>query len=95
MFDPECLGDRDQATMVNAELLEPLLQARGYVAAWSFWAEKDGGMGSGKGFGRDRGPFERETYCGLWWREGGEWKGSLWHADGVKEHNVLKDGDEE
>jgi hypothetical protein len=82
LFDPESVGDPDKATVINADLLEPLLQERGYVAAWSLWAEKDGGQGSGPGWGqRGEGPFERMTYCGLWWCEGGQWKGSLWSAD--------------
>lgn len=77
--------------MINADRLEPLLAERGYVAAWLYWGEKDGGMGSGKGFSRREGPFVRETYCGLWWRLEAFWQGSLWKADGDKLHPWMDD----
>ncbi len=77
--------------MINADRLEPLLAKQGYVAAWLYWGEKDGGVGSGKGFSRREGPFARETYCGLWWRVEGSWQGSLWNADGDKLHPWMDD----
>ena len=77
--------------MINADLLEPLLAERGYLAAWLYWGEKDGGVGSGKGFSRRDGPFARETYCGLWWRSEASWQGSLWKADGDKLHPWIDD----
>ena len=77
--------------MINADLLEPLLAELGYLAAWLYWGEKDGGVGSGKGFSRRDGPFARETYCGLWWRSEASWQGSLWKADGDKLHPWIDD----
>lgn len=70
--------------LVNADRLEPWLAAQGLVVAWRYWGEKDGGMGSGAGFSRRDGPFARETFCGLWWKDGAAWNGSNWHATGTK-----------
>lgn len=95
LVDPEGLDRGEAASMINAELLEPYLRANGYVAAWTYWGEKDGGMGSGPGFSARYGQFERQTWCALWWREEGVWKGSLWHADGEKLHASIEDGDED
>lgn len=91
-YDPSA---SELATLVNAELLEPMLRERGYVAAWSYWGEKDGGLGSGRNMVRSDGPFERETYCGLWWREKGVWKGSLWRANGDTARSYTTDGQEQ
>lgn len=95
LVDPEGLDRGEAASMINAEMLEPYLRAHGYVAAWTYWGEKDGGMGSGAGFSARYGQFERQTWCALWWREEGVWKGSLWHADGEKLHASIEDGDED
>lgn len=88
--DRAAIDDTRGRPMINADRLEPLLTMRGYVAAWLYWGEKDGGMGSGKGFSRRDGPFARETYCGLWWRSETGWEGSLWKAD-AKLHTWMDD----
>jgi hypothetical protein len=80
LIHPGVLGGMPGRPMLNAELLEPLLESEGLVPAWVTWMEKDGGDGRGQHFGRG-GRYERETYAGLWWREQGVWKGSSWRVD--------------
>lgn len=78
--------------MLNGELLEPVLEAEGLVPAWLTWIEKDGGDGRGEHFNRD-GRFERETYAGMWWRENGVWRGSLWRVGEGRPNQHVNDID--
>lgn len=80
LVDPRRLDALDGRPIVNADLLEPVLDRHGLAPAWIVWAERDGGDGGGPHF-NNRGKFTRETYAGLWWRENGTWRGSNWHVD--------------
>lgn len=90
LIDPSVLDDVPGRPMLNAELLEPLLEQNGLTAAWVTWMEKDGGEGRGQNFNR-HGRYERETYAGLWWRDGGGWQGSSWRVDGGQLNPHLED----
>lgn len=79
-IDPEGFGETTAGALVNGTILAPALAARDLTVAWFYWGEKDGGDGSDDHFRSRRGRFVRATYCGLWWREGSEWKGSNWRA---------------
>ncbi len=83
LIDQGVWSSENAPVLVNAEVLKPWLAAQGLIVAWRYWGEKDGGMGSGAGFSRREGPFARETFCGLWWKDGGTWKGSNWRATGI------------
>lgn len=94
VVDPTAIPEGTGRPMLNAELLEPALEAAGLIPAWLTWMEKDGGDGRGEHFHRD-GRYVRETYAGLWWRENGIWQGSSWRVDEEQLNPHLDDAESE
>ena len=79
LHTPSRVGQSGGA-MINADLLEPVLRARGLTAAWLVWAEKDGGVGAGPHY-RPRNDLFRAVFGGMWWRDDSVWRGSNWLAE--------------
>ena len=66
-------------TLINAELIAPLLETHSLMALWIWWAEKDGGLGQGRGFGTDR-PITRSVFGGCHWKDGELFQSRRWMA---------------
>jgi hypothetical protein len=70
-------GEWDGAVVINADLLSPVLAAKGLSAVWIFSGEKDGGIGHGPGFDwSDK--TDRRAFGGMWWLSSAGWEGSNW-----------------
>ncbi|WP_163233921.1 hypothetical protein [Caulobacter rhizosphaerae] len=79
LVSPSAVG-REGGAIINLDLLEPVLAARGLTGAWLVWAEKEGGYGAGPDYARRQG-LACQVFGGLWWKDGDRWRGSNWRAN--------------
>lgn len=78
-FDSSFTRNEDGAVLVNANLLKPVLDEYGLSAVWIFIAEKDGGLGRGKGHTWNP-QIDRRAFGGMWWQGPTGWCGDVWAA---------------
>ncbi len=61
----------------RADILNDCLKAKGFSPIWFLKGEKDGGQGRGESLSWDSN-FKRQGFCGMWWLDGTEWRGTNW-----------------
>lgn len=65
--------------VMRADILDRFLKDNDLTPIWFFKCEKDAGLGSGEHFTRMEN-FNRQAFCGMWWRNETGWQGSNWFA---------------